>query len=367
VPRNGSGTYSLPASSWNPATTGTTIESTAANTTLTDLASALTQSLSKDGQTTPTGNLPMGGFKLTGLADGGSSADSMAYGQGAKLAGGNTFTGAQVINGAVSLSGDLSVTGTVIFTSGTISVGNLTVTSVASIASLNVTGTTNANILNVTSTLSVAGISNVNVLNVASVASIAVLNVASTAAIAVLSVGSALRLGTASGSVGSGYINAKGYLVDGTPLSGGLTQVITAINGALVTSATIIPFDDTIPLNTEGVEVLSATITPQSAAHKLVINVTLYGSSTSDPDNITGALFQDAVASAISAGTLIYSESSRTTGLAFNHAMTAGTTSATTFRVRIGCGTGSLTFNGAASARRLGGVMGSSLIISEVT
>ena len=63
--RNGSGTYSLPAG--NPVSAGTTITDTWANTTLSDIASALTSSLSKDGQTTPTGNLPMGGFKLTGL------------------------------------------------------------------------------------------------------------------------------------------------------------------------------------------------------------------------------------------------------------------------------------------------------------
>lgn len=63
--RNGSGTYSLPAG--NPVSAGTTITDTWANTTLSDIASALTSSLSKDGQTTPTGNLPMGGYKLTGL------------------------------------------------------------------------------------------------------------------------------------------------------------------------------------------------------------------------------------------------------------------------------------------------------------
>lgn len=57
--RNGSGTYSLPAG--NPVVTGTTIASTWANTTLTDLAAALTDSLAADGQTTATGALKMGG------------------------------------------------------------------------------------------------------------------------------------------------------------------------------------------------------------------------------------------------------------------------------------------------------------------
>lgn len=63
--RNGSGTYSLP--SGNPVVTGDAIEATWANATLSDIATALTQSLSKDGQTSMTGNLPMGGYKITGL------------------------------------------------------------------------------------------------------------------------------------------------------------------------------------------------------------------------------------------------------------------------------------------------------------
>lgn len=71
--RNGSGTYSLP--SGNPVVTGTVISSTTHNNTNSDIASALTQSVSKDGQTTMTGNLPMGGFKITGAAVGTASTD----------------------------------------------------------------------------------------------------------------------------------------------------------------------------------------------------------------------------------------------------------------------------------------------------
>ncbi len=65
--RNGSGTYNLPAG--NPVVTGTTISSTWANTTLSDMASALTGSIASDGQTTPLANLPMGGYAHTGVAN----------------------------------------------------------------------------------------------------------------------------------------------------------------------------------------------------------------------------------------------------------------------------------------------------------
>lgn len=53
MPRNGSGTYTLP--SGNPVVTLTTITSTWANTTLSDIATALTGSLAADGQTGLTG------------------------------------------------------------------------------------------------------------------------------------------------------------------------------------------------------------------------------------------------------------------------------------------------------------------------
>lgn len=67
MPRNGSGTYTLPAG--NPVVTGTTISSTVQNNTTSDIATALTQSIAADGQTTPTANLPMGGFRHTGVGN----------------------------------------------------------------------------------------------------------------------------------------------------------------------------------------------------------------------------------------------------------------------------------------------------------
>ena len=65
--RNGSGTYNLPAG--NPVTTGTTISSTWANNTLSDMATALTQSIAYDGQTTPIANLPMGTYAHTNVGN----------------------------------------------------------------------------------------------------------------------------------------------------------------------------------------------------------------------------------------------------------------------------------------------------------
>lgn len=71
--RNGSGTYDLPAG--NPVITGTVISSTDHNNTMSDIATALTNSIAKDGQTVPSANLPMGGYKHTNVASGASLTD----------------------------------------------------------------------------------------------------------------------------------------------------------------------------------------------------------------------------------------------------------------------------------------------------
>lgn len=72
--RNGTGTYTLPAG--NPVVTATTITSNWANTTLTDIATALTGSLAADGQTPATGNLNMNTNRIVGVVDPTSAQDA---------------------------------------------------------------------------------------------------------------------------------------------------------------------------------------------------------------------------------------------------------------------------------------------------
>jgi hypothetical protein len=72
---NGSGTFVI-NSAGQPVVTGTVISSTAFNALTADLATGLSTALTKDGQTTPTANLPMGTFKFTGLSAGSAATDS---------------------------------------------------------------------------------------------------------------------------------------------------------------------------------------------------------------------------------------------------------------------------------------------------
>lgn len=77
--RNGSGTYVV-YTPGNPVVTGTTISSTAFNNTINDIATALTGSISADGQTPITANIPMNSHKLTGLAAPTVAGDALSYG-----------------------------------------------------------------------------------------------------------------------------------------------------------------------------------------------------------------------------------------------------------------------------------------------
>jgi len=80
MPFNGSGTHT-PYTPGNPVVTGTTISSTAFNATQSDLSASLTNTITRDGQSPPTANLPMGARKLTGLAAGSSAGDSARWEQ----------------------------------------------------------------------------------------------------------------------------------------------------------------------------------------------------------------------------------------------------------------------------------------------
>lgn len=79
MPRDGSGNYSLPAG--NPVVTDTTISSTVHNSTTSDIATAITASIAKDGQTVPTADLPMGTQKHTNVGDATARNHYAAVGQ----------------------------------------------------------------------------------------------------------------------------------------------------------------------------------------------------------------------------------------------------------------------------------------------
>jgi len=150
-------------------------------------------------------------------------------------------------------------------------------------------------------------------------------------------------------------------------LSGDVVQVANNQSGALGSSVVVIPFDDTIPQITEGTEFITATITPTNASNLLDITVVLHLANNTGVTNMA-ALFQDSTANALCSGAVSsMGVANAVTQVVMKHRMVAGTTSATTFRVRVGpSGAVTMTINGSAGARLMGGVLISSITITEI-
>jgi hypothetical protein len=78
---SGTGTFSRIVTTVSPATNGTTIDVADQNTYTADVTNGINACLAKNGENTPTSDLPMGGQKHTGVADGVAANDYAALGQ----------------------------------------------------------------------------------------------------------------------------------------------------------------------------------------------------------------------------------------------------------------------------------------------
>ena len=169
------------------------------------------------------------------------------------------------------------------------------------------------------------------------------------------------------------------YVADGAG-SGAWSAVPSAAlpSGALVNSSRsqtstvqygvdLINYDNTIPQSSEGQQFMTLSHTPLSSSNRLVIRVILYVSPTNTPTVVT-ALFKDSDANALSCNIKYHSTGSNTpSNPAFiEYHMTAGTTSAITFKVRSGPDAAdTITINGESGAAKLGGTVYSSIEVLE--
>ena len=146
---------------------------------------------------------------------------------------------------------------------------------------------------------------------------------------------------------------------------GDVVQEVFSADGASSNSATHTPFDDTIPQNTEGAQVMSLAITPTSPANILLINHDgVYSSSAAD--HVTVALHQDSVANALAAATTTVSANGYTNQISLLYRKLCTAVAAATYKIRAGTSANTMTFNGTASARDMGGVYASILKIAEI-
>jgi len=162
------------------------------------------------------------------------------------------------------------------------------------------------------------------------------------------------------------YERASGLPLAETARYDKVVQVVNTSDGALASTTTVVPRDDTIPQNTEGGEFMTLAITPTNSSNKLKIEVTGQFSSTG-ANHVVMALFQDSTADALAVGSSRVSTADGATSPSFVHYMTAGTTSSTTFKVRAGPNVAATVyFNGESGARLFGGVYSSTITITEI-
>jgi hypothetical protein len=358
--RNGSGTYTLPTNSFNPAVLNTTIDQDDWNETADDIETALTESISRDGQTTTTQRIPFAA---------GISTDTVAEKTSNT---GVTVDGVLLKDNGITASGTVALSGAVTISStdaGATEAPTLTIyRNSASPADSDVLGGiafdgedsagNQQTYARVRAVISDEGSTSEDGVLVARTV------VAGTEADRV-HIGAGVTVGATNDDKGAGTVNAGAYYQDGL-LTTQIAQVVNTQTGAVATGTTTMPLDDTIPQNTEGDQYMTLAITPTNASSTLLIEVNWSGAS-SVVNTIGVALFQDSTAGALAAAPLRVAEADQISTVSYIHKMTAGTTSATTFKVRAGgSSAGTTTFNGRSGGRLYGGVIASSITITEL-
>lgn len=164
---------------------------------------------------------------------------------------------------------------------------------------------------------------------------------------------------------------AKLPALDGSQLTDlplNVVQVVRASSGAVGTTTSVVPNDNTKPVASEGAQFLSAAITPQAAGNLLLVQVTL-NARTSNDVGFAVSLFWNG--SAISIGSVAmqdFDDEKCSYPATFSAEFEAPSTAEVTFTVRAGpLGTATLTVNGVNGAGRFDGVMASSITIWELT
>lgn len=133
-----------------------------------------------------------------------------------------------------------------------------------------------------------------------------------------------------------GGTNWSAWKKMGDPAAGSVIQTVYTENTSNLTINTTIPLDNTTPLHTEGVEVLSQSITPREGTSKLLVRAVIFlGSNTNNNNHGAIAIFSGTTC--IDAG-LIHGEQS---GVDFTQVIAevlvpATDTTARTISVRVG-------------------------------
>ena len=136
-------------------------------------------------------------------------------------------------------------------------------------------------------------------------------------------------------TVDSAEASGVKWAAGGGSSGGKVAQVVLAETATTASGTTAIPIDGTTPQNTEGFQVLTATITPTNASSTLYLEFFGFGTVNAGMGVVT-AIFKDSDASAINSAVTIIPASDQYNTLQCSASISAGSTSAQTFKVRIG-------------------------------
>jgi len=164
--------------------------------------------------------------------------------------------------------------------------------------------------------------------------------------------------------------------LSGATLTAPAGMLVQQVQASYTTRSTIaaatpggtIPMDDTVPQNNEGTEILTASITPKATTNRLEITAIIPIAIENASAFAAVALFQDSTAGALAAIAESCGTNASLRVLTLHHTMAAGTTSATTFKLRVGVTANNVFINGDTAGNRLfGGVSAVRLFIKEIT
>lgn len=168
------------------------------------------------------------------------------------------------------------------------------------------------------------------------------------------------------GSSGQSLItNGSGVL---SFASGRVVQVVESFSSSSDSTTSLIPYDNTIPQNTEGKEytVTNLVVTPLYANSILLIEYVGWLGSDTNTDQIL-ALFVDSTADAIAASVGIIPSANRCGRVGDIIKVNSGSTTARTYKLRYGGRVASTTYIGGPSGGPImGGVMKSGIRVTEI-
>lgn len=118
--------------------------------------------------------------------------------------------------------------------------------------------------------------------------------------------------------------------------AGMVVQVVETDYSTDTSGNTVLPSDNTIPQKTEGFEVMTQAITPIYATSNLLVQASILVSGNTGSRVFASAIFRDSTAAALAATAMFQTQSSGDVNLNLGVKAAASSTSATTFKIRLG-------------------------------